>query len=279
LGRFYGVDPFIQFPSNSQSLNPYSYLMNNPLSGTDPTGYCGKRIVGRTAVGCSSFGKPEGNSGRVGDIVPTPGKAQRRVELPDGSIGYVDAKRVASNGANGVPNTKPATTAPSDIAPPSSRPQMEKPLAVQVVTVIGNVLQFAFEHGPDIGADVSGLTDGVEAVKAGIGSANALSEGDNARAVESGAKAGGTLLAAVLLGKVDKIGDAVRGLRGAVRDAGTLFLNKAGKFYPSIPDIRTGRSIAFPIGNLSRVAAADRVQQESVTGLGRNTHGSWRGLS
>ena len=39
LGRFYGVDPFIQFPSNSQSLNPYSYLMNNPLSGTDPTGY------------------------------------------------------------------------------------------------------------------------------------------------------------------------------------------------------------------------------------------------
>jgi hypothetical protein len=39
LGRFYGVDPFIQFPSNSQSLNPYSYLMNNPLAGTDPTGY------------------------------------------------------------------------------------------------------------------------------------------------------------------------------------------------------------------------------------------------
>ncbi len=40
LGRFYGVDPIIQFPTNSQSLNGYSYLMNNPLSGTDPTGYC-----------------------------------------------------------------------------------------------------------------------------------------------------------------------------------------------------------------------------------------------
>jgi RHS repeat-associated protein len=39
LGRFLGVDPIIQFPTNSQSLNPYSYLMNNPLSGTDPTGY------------------------------------------------------------------------------------------------------------------------------------------------------------------------------------------------------------------------------------------------
>jgi len=41
LGRFLSVDPFIQMPTNSQSLNPYSYLMNNPLSGTDPTGYLG----------------------------------------------------------------------------------------------------------------------------------------------------------------------------------------------------------------------------------------------
>ncbi|MFN7551245.1 MAG: RHS repeat-associated core domain-containing protein [Pseudomonadota bacterium] len=39
LGRFLGVDPIIQFPTNSQSLNPYSYILNNPLSGTDPTGY------------------------------------------------------------------------------------------------------------------------------------------------------------------------------------------------------------------------------------------------
>ena len=39
LGRFLSVDPIIQFPANSQSLNPYSYIMNNPLSGTDPTGY------------------------------------------------------------------------------------------------------------------------------------------------------------------------------------------------------------------------------------------------
>jgi len=41
LGRFMSVDPFIQSPTNSQSMNPYSYIMNNPLSGTDPTGYKG----------------------------------------------------------------------------------------------------------------------------------------------------------------------------------------------------------------------------------------------
>jgi hypothetical protein len=39
LGRFLSVDPFIQDPGNSQSMNPYSYIMNNPLSGIDPSGY------------------------------------------------------------------------------------------------------------------------------------------------------------------------------------------------------------------------------------------------
>lgn len=39
LGRFLSVDPFIQSPGNSQSMNPYSYIMNNPLAGIDPSGY------------------------------------------------------------------------------------------------------------------------------------------------------------------------------------------------------------------------------------------------
>ncbi|WP_232056600.1 hypothetical protein [Pseudoalteromonas sp. A25] len=33
------VDPVIQSPGNSQSINPYSYIMNNPLAGVDPSGY------------------------------------------------------------------------------------------------------------------------------------------------------------------------------------------------------------------------------------------------
>ncbi|MGV6853393.1 MAG: RHS repeat domain-containing protein [bacterium] len=35
LGRFLSVDPFIQDPGNSQNLNPYSYIMNNPLVGVE----------------------------------------------------------------------------------------------------------------------------------------------------------------------------------------------------------------------------------------------------
>ncbi|MEE4244546.1 MAG: RHS repeat-associated core domain-containing protein [Kangiellaceae bacterium] len=47
LGRFLSVDPFIQAPGNSQSMNPYSYIMNNPLAGTDPSGYSAKDPVNK----------------------------------------------------------------------------------------------------------------------------------------------------------------------------------------------------------------------------------------
>ncbi len=39
LGRMLQADPFVQDPKNSQSLNRYSYVLNNPLSYTDPSGY------------------------------------------------------------------------------------------------------------------------------------------------------------------------------------------------------------------------------------------------
>ena len=57
LGRFLSVDPIIQSPGNSQSMNPYSYIMNNPLAGTDPSGY---------SADCGSVA--EGGSCNVGDI-------------------------------------------------------------------------------------------------------------------------------------------------------------------------------------------------------------------
>lgn len=39
IGRFVSADPFVQDLSNSQSLNRYTYVLNNPLSMTDPTGF------------------------------------------------------------------------------------------------------------------------------------------------------------------------------------------------------------------------------------------------
>jgi len=67
LGRFMSVDPLIQSPTSTQSVNPYSYIMNNPLAGTDPTGYCstGTHIKGKDVAGCSVvFDAGSGGSGK-----------------------------------------------------------------------------------------------------------------------------------------------------------------------------------------------------------------------
>ncbi len=37
LGRFLSADPYVDNLSNSQSLNRYSYVGNNPLTATDPS--------------------------------------------------------------------------------------------------------------------------------------------------------------------------------------------------------------------------------------------------
>lgn len=44
IGRFLSADPFVQDATNSQSLNRYSYVMNNPLSMTDPSGFFWKKL-------------------------------------------------------------------------------------------------------------------------------------------------------------------------------------------------------------------------------------------
>ncbi|MBA8889502.1 RHS repeat-associated protein [Dokdonella fugitiva] len=46
LARFIQADPFVQDAGNLQSYNRYSYVLNNPLTTTDPTGYWGHRQQG-----------------------------------------------------------------------------------------------------------------------------------------------------------------------------------------------------------------------------------------
>ena len=54
LGRFMQADPVIQFPDYSQSWNRYSYVLNNPLAYTDPSGYI-LGIVGGIIGGAIGF--------------------------------------------------------------------------------------------------------------------------------------------------------------------------------------------------------------------------------
>jgi len=43
IGRFVSPDPYVSDPLNTQSFNRYSYVNNNPLSFTDPTGFQSRR--------------------------------------------------------------------------------------------------------------------------------------------------------------------------------------------------------------------------------------------
>lgn len=56
LGRFLSADPYTQSPDFTQGLNRYSYVFNNPLSNTDPSGYISKgAAIGlAVAVGVSA---------------------------------------------------------------------------------------------------------------------------------------------------------------------------------------------------------------------------------
>src|SRR4030095_7752991 len=57
LGRFLSPDPNVQFGGNLQSFNRYSYVLNNPLRYTDPTGYFLDELFGISGldreVGCA----------------------------------------------------------------------------------------------------------------------------------------------------------------------------------------------------------------------------------
>jgi len=66
LGRFLQADPFVQAPDDLQMYNRYSYVRNNPLNATDPSGYFKLRqwmgaivaVVGAVFCGapCSQIG-------------------------------------------------------------------------------------------------------------------------------------------------------------------------------------------------------------------------------
>ncbi len=64
LGRFLSPDPVVQSPTNSQSWNRYSYVSNNPMKYTDPTGYeaepVDEVVVTGTRGGCDELCQRKG---------------------------------------------------------------------------------------------------------------------------------------------------------------------------------------------------------------------------
>lgn len=51
IGRFISADPYVQFPESTQGYNRYTYVGNNPLSYTDPSGYFSLKEAIKGAIG------------------------------------------------------------------------------------------------------------------------------------------------------------------------------------------------------------------------------------
>ncbi|NQZ09404.1 MAG: VCBS repeat-containing protein, partial [Algicola sp.] len=96
LGRFLSVDPIVSMPDNGQSLNPYSYVMNNPLKYTDPSGYS---IHG----GCGPNVPPSACLNASGGTTPTAGEGS------ESGLGNGAKPATAKSGANDVASTNSQT--------------------------------------------------------------------------------------------------------------------------------------------------------------------------
>ncbi len=57
IGRFLSADPHIQAPYNTQSYNRYSYVLNNPLKYTDPSGYFFKWLARKVKKFVKRYGR------------------------------------------------------------------------------------------------------------------------------------------------------------------------------------------------------------------------------
>ena len=74
LGRFLSPDPVLQDASNTQNMNRYSYVWNNPLKYVDPSGYYNQAAVasdnggeeGGGSSGSTNWYGTVGSSGRMG---------------------------------------------------------------------------------------------------------------------------------------------------------------------------------------------------------------------
>jgi hypothetical protein len=95
-GRFMTADPIMQAPFSTQGLNRYSYVFNDPINATDPSGFLG-----------ISPGYPAGAvvTGGWGDV---------------GGIGFSAGINIATTVINGLPQSVPSGT--YAVAPASQAP-------------------------------------------------------------------------------------------------------------------------------------------------------------
>ena len=139
LGRFVTADPFVTEPLNSQGLNRYAYVQNNPVNYVDPSGFectpvwcvtdpeqggeAGMRVCGMQCSGGGGSGGGNGSQdqnqssqGQGGDSQAASDRARQQAEAEQGQRQAQDRARDPSGGW-GCPTCYNPQTAPRGPSP------------------------------------------------------------------------------------------------------------------------------------------------------------------
>jgi len=144
LGRFLQPDPFVQEPSDPQSLNRYSYVRNNPVNLVDPTGFkwSWKKFFAIAAA-----------------VVV--GVVTGQLELPGIVAAAFSAATVAAATVEGVPIDRALARSTSQLSPIAVVAQQSwqvwsnfatQPVVAQGASIVAGLLPFVGEAQDAVGA-------------------------------------------------------------------------------------------------------------------------------
>ncbi|WP_139151823.1 RHS repeat-associated core domain-containing protein [Shewanella colwelliana] len=230
VGRFLSVDPFLQFPENSQSANPYSYILNNPMSGVDPTGYITEITMCPPKPTCDAPKAPEDRSGDKNKS--RKGKAEKEKSKQQG-------KPNVTSGKINITVWGQKTAKSKDVGRQLSH-YGDLSQSYQLPNFVKDMARFCDVYPCRGSGEIESSLFFDDLLGLGLKSMIFLPM----RAVGTHAD--------------DLITTGIR-LPSFPNRGSFNLLNKTGRFYPNIPDLRTGKSIIFPTGHLQKVAKSQRV--------------------
>ncbi len=152
LGRVLSADPIVQAPANPQSLNRYSYVINNPLALVDPTGYSWlsrafRRIARIDGVSAIAFAlEPTAITLRFDYYMRSTSSSYRAGSNVAASVASVFFGPWVS-AANAAINTAATGGSISDIASASISSYIYSYLSINSVAKMGGDIQAAFSEG------------------------------------------------------------------------------------------------------------------------------------
>lgn len=133
-GRFLSPDPFIQDPTNTQNFNRYSYVLNNPLSLSDPTGF------GQEALECfqNRAACPQNQMPSFGACAVTGCVWEGKLDFAynPNTIG-LDSPINVPYISSGVPAASPSPSPGTPPVRPNPTPSAKSPVGGTVVAVGG----------------------------------------------------------------------------------------------------------------------------------------------